>query len=139
MAKLKKGSDEAKAYMASIRPDHKRKAVKSRYRGVKNVSKRKESHKQKTVWHVLPDLAYAGAVVSLAGPPATGAIAQYNSIDGTFSQKMGSVAENMPGILMDAKAGVVPAIEFFIAGKVIAWAGKIAHLNRIGTKEVKLA
>ena len=111
---------------------------KKSYRRSGVMKSKSHRGKQKTVWHVLPDLAYAGSAVSLAAPPITGAIAQYNSIDGTFSQKMGSVVQSLPGILMDAKSGVVPAIEFFVAGKVISWAGKVAHINRIGTKEVKL-
>ena len=135
--KMKKGSPEAIAWgrrMQSLRKNESRKVDKPRKTvSVKTMSK-KRSRKQKTVWHAIPDLFYAGSAVELAGPAV---VNMYNDVKGGGLSALGD-AQNISASLDLVKAGAIPAVELAIVGKLVQIAARKLGLSRIGTKEVKL-
>lgn len=102
--------------------------------------KRRGGHKSKPKIHVVPDILYLASATVLLGPAITNEIGQFRNNSGTLSDKIGAVAENIvPNLTDNVIPNVIPAVELAIIGKVISWGGKKLGLNKLGTKEVKVA
>ena len=133
MARFKKGSAEAKAYMASIRPGNHRKRA-SRPKGERRmVRKRYGSRKSKRVVHVIPDALMIGGI----------ALPAFQGINGNNSPVQELVSTHSVGDAVNYgitsyEANWKEPVVGVVGGLVLKWVGKKLGLNRIGTKEFKL-
>ena len=131
MARFKKGSAEAKAYMASIRPGNRRKRVS---RGERRVSKKRYgSRKSKRVVHVIPDALMIGGI----------ALPAFEGINGNNSPAQELVSTHSVGDAVNYgissyKTYWTQPVAGVAGGLILKWVGKKLGLNRIGTKEFKL-
>jgi len=135
MAKFKKGSPEAKAYMASIRPGRTRKASS---RGVKRMSKRSKGRKRESVFHAIPDLFYAGSALVIGGPAVSNAVGNYRNGGGGMSGLQTMVSDLPWTVSNEIIPNALPAAELAVTGIVIQKVAKWLGLNRFGTKRVKV-
>jgi hypothetical protein len=101
--------------------------------GVRMSKKDRVKHKREPVFHVVPDLFYAGAAYELVGP-ALGNILEYRS-------------EGLSGMLDPANVGysvgmmtqnALPAAELAVTGIVIQKVAKWIGINRFGSKRIKV-
>lgn len=143
MAKLKKGSDAAKAWgkkMKALRTSKTKaninKPVFVKRSKVKPKMSKKNSRrhgKKGTTFHVIPDLFYAGAALELVGPAAG------NVYDGFKQSGLGGLADNIDySIKNQIIPAALPAAELAVAGIVIQKVAKWMGLNKIGSKDVKV-
>jgi len=153
MAKLKKGSEAAKAWgrkMKALRVSKSKGNINKpdldRSKKVKTKMSKKKSYRGKhraRAFHVVPDIMEIGGVAfpffNSAGTGYSAAGSLANAIMGTGgvsrSQAMSDAVDNFTGNLKDS---VLPAGELIVGGLVVKWIGKKFGLNKIGTKEVKL-
>lgn len=139
---MKKGSKEAKEWGKRMRSLRKRektqkvnKPISVKSGKVKTMSKKERRHGKKgSVFHVIPDLFYAGAAIELVGPAAENVYSGFRSQGLSFA--MDTV---LPwSINNQIIPAVVPAAELAVIGVVIQKLAKFVGLNRIGTKDVKV-
>lgn len=147
MAKLKKGSEAAKAWgrkMEALRNSKKKgninKPVFLKSRKVKTMSKKdKHRSKKKTVVHVVPAALEGLGVLSPGLNPSLpngGFLGVFSSSNPDMSSKFGAVMGGLSGYT--EMSALIPAGELVIAGMIAKWLGKKTGLNGIGTKEVRL-
>ena len=152
MAKLKKGSEAAKAWgrkMKALRTSKTKANInkpvfvkRSKVKPKMSKKNRKYRHKERPI-HLVPDVMEIGGIAfpffntGGTGYSAAGSLA--NAIMGTGgvsrSQAMADAVDNFTGNLKDS---VIPAGELIIGGLVVKWLGKKFGLNKVGTKEVKI-
>jgi len=102
-------------------------------RGKRMSKDKRKSHRKETVFHLIPDLFYAGSAAELAGPTAVNV---YNEF------KAGGMAAAGPAlnwsIHNELLPDAVPAAELAIVGIVVQKVAKYLGLNKIGTKRIKV-
>lgn len=147
MAKLKKGSEAAKAWgrkMKALRTSKSKgninKPVRVR-RSRKLMSRKKEYHrKHKSEIHVIPDLFYASAAaipfVTTTPESQTSAVDSLMMPGAPIGERVANFAN---ASTQGAIQNIVPIAELAVIGWAARVLGKKLGLNRIGTKEVKLA
>lgn len=138
MARLKKGSPEAKAYMDKIRNG---KPIRDdKPKGERRMTKRKSKgvrHK-KEIYHAIPDLFYAGAAAIIAGPAASNAYGNYKNGGGGMAGLQTMVSDLPWTVSNEVIPNALPAVELAVVGVIIQKVAKMVGLNRIGTKRVKV-
>lgn len=130
MARSKKGSKEAKAYVASIRPD------KSKKRGKRSMARRdreKRSHKAHRVVHVIPDAVTVGGLFL---PMFQGVNGNYSPVQETMQTK--SLADGVNYGITSYESYWKEPVVGVVGGLALKWIGKKLGLNRLGTKKFKL-
>ena len=136
MARFKKGSPEAKAYMASIRrersPRRARRAIGDAKR-MKNRRDGKRSKKGTYVVHVVPDALMLGG---FALPAFTGINGNNSPVQELMATH--SVADAVNYGITSYKTYWAEPVVGIVGGLVAKYVGKKLGLNRIGTKEFKL-
>lgn len=156
MAKLKKGSEAAKAWGRKMRELRNSKSKRNINKPVSvmhsrkkviRISRKNRGHKEhrggKRAFHVVPDLMEVGGIAypfidsSTTGYSALGSLG--NAVMGTGgvsrSQAISDAFDNLKGNFSNS---LLPAGELIIGGLVVKWLGKKTGLNKVGTKEVKI-
>ena len=143
MAKLRKGSPEAKAWgrkMSALRSPGKPKS--GRPRGNSVTKKTKKNGKRKMIVHLIPDVLIAGGVISPSFDQNTSAGNDFwGALTTPTNPTLGIKASQSIVALKDEytnSGNLLTAAELIIGGLVVKWVGKKTGMNRIGTKEVKL-
>jgi hypothetical protein len=135
MAKLKKGSDAAKAWGKKMKAYINKPVLNHNGKVKPKMSKKngRKHGKKGTTFHVVPDLLYAGAAATIALPLVDDVYDGYksNGYTGAMKGLNWYVTEQMA-------PAAVPAAELAIAGIVIQKVAKWIGLNKIGTKDVKV-
>lgn len=148
MATRKARSDESKgvkAYWNSPAGKARRRSMSSEMRGktrtrrVRTMARKRTHRKKKMVVHVIPDgLAIAATALPLTFKDPNG----FSFVDDVKSVIGGdlSAVNNMPyHLMLGFKSEIVPMAGLGIGALVVRWAGRKLGLNRIGTKDFKVA
>ena len=143
MAKLKKGSPEAKAWGRKMKALRSQGKPKSRGpRGNSMAEKPKKNGKRKMTVHLIPDALIAGGVISPSFDPNTSAGNDFwGALTTSSNPTVGTKVSQSIVALKDeytSFGNLLTAAELIVGGIVVKWIGKKTGMNRIGTKEVKL-
>ena len=133
MARFKKGSPEAKAYMASIRKGRSPRRARRAIGDAKRMTKRRYGKKSKRAVHVIPDGLMLGGIALPAFQGINGNNSPVQELMATHS-----VADAVNYGITSYKTFWAEPVVGIVAGLVAKYAGKKLGLNRIGTKEFKL-
>ena len=136
MAKLKKGSPEAKAWgrkMQRLRGSGKKSKKVFKARSAESSGGRMPKSKSKRAIHLVPDALAVMVPVSLVTEETAG-----SSVFANVQQKDFNGAATVLMQEVTTVAGLKAPVVFGIAALVAKWAGKKLGLSRIGTDEVKL-
>lgn len=143
MAKLKKGSEAAKAWGRKMKALRNSKSKEKLNKPVLNHNGKvkpkmsekndRKPGKKRTTIHVVPDLLFAAGAVEFAGPLVD---------DLYYGWKDAGVNGFMKGldwyVTQQMVPAAVPAAELAVAGIIAKKAAKWLGINRVGTKNIKV-